>query len=169
MLQLFVCCANNVAAADCGDLSILGSKHASAADSTTAGDCRQQAGRCSDRVDRVSVCASVRVRACSCMCVCVCVRVSCACVCGMPACAIGACHVLCKCVRGCAVVVCVCVGWDLVMMCQFESRNGKRRNLYPCVPFSCEGDGFWPLKNLWRGRQNAETETRFRFDRPLTN
>ena len=29
---------------------MLGSKHASAADSTTAGDCRQQAGRCSDRV-----------------------------------------------------------------------------------------------------------------------
>ena len=53
---------------------MLGSKHASAADTTTVQDCRQQPGRCSDRVDRVSVCASVR--ACSC----VHVRVSCACV-----------------------------------------------------------------------------------------
>ena len=50
------------------------SMHASAADSTTANDCRQQPGRCSDRVDRVSVCASVRE------CSCVHVRVSCACV-----------------------------------------------------------------------------------------
>ena len=51
------------------------SMHASAADSTAVvQDCRQPAGQCSDRVDRVSVCASVR--ACSC----VHVRVSCACV-----------------------------------------------------------------------------------------
>ena len=79
---------------------MLKSKHASAADTTTVQDCRQQAGRCSDRVDRVSVCASVRARACSCMRVCVCVRVSCACVCAMPACAIGACHVPCAYVWG---------------------------------------------------------------------
>ena len=65
-----------------------GSMHASAADTTTVQDFRQQAGRCSDRVDRVSVCASVRARECSCMCVCVracvmCVRVCHACVCYM--------------------------------------------------------------------------------------
>ncbi len=64
---MFVCCANNGAA----DLSMLESMHASAAGSTTVQDCRQQAGRCSDRVDAASVCA----------CVCVCVRaVVCACV-----------------------------------------------------------------------------------------
>ena len=37
-----------------------GSMHASAADSTTVQDCRQQAGRCSDRVDAASMCACVR-------------------------------------------------------------------------------------------------------------
>ena len=86
---------------------MLGSKHASAADSTTVQDCRQQAGRCSDRVDAASMCACV----CACVrvvvCLCVCVRVSCACVCVrvMCACAICVCHVLCAYVWGCRVVV----------------------------------------------------------------
>jgi hypothetical protein len=30
--------------------------------------------------------------------------------------------------------------------------TGNRRNLFPCVPFSCEGDGFWSrffLSQFW--------------------
>ena len=83
---------------------MLKSKHASAADTTTVQDCRQQAGRCSDRVDRVCVCASVR--ACSC----VHVRASCACVRHVRALRVRVCHV-CVCCRRvpCAMCVCVCV------------------------------------------------------------
>ena len=51
---------------------MLKSKHASAADTTTVQDCRQQAGRCSDRVDAASMCACVRVVVCACVCACVC-------------------------------------------------------------------------------------------------
>ena len=68
------------------------SMRASAADSTTVQDCRQHAGRCSDRVDRVKVCASAR--ACSC----VHVRVSCACVRHVRALRVRVCHV-CVCCR----------------------------------------------------------------------
>ena len=70
------------------------SMRASAADSTAVQDCRQHAGRCSDRVDRVSVFASVRAHACSC----VHVRVSCACLR----------HVRCVCV--CVYAMCACGG-----------------------------------------------------------
>ena len=78
-----------------------GSMHASAADSTTVQDCRQQAGRCSDRVDRVSVCASVRVVACACVCACVChVRACVSCLRVLYACAMCVCYVLCAYVWG---------------------------------------------------------------------
>ncbi len=103
--SFFAACANS---AGCGDSSMPVSMRASA-DSATVQDCRQQPGRCSDRVDAASVCACVCERVRSCVCVCACVRVSCACVCVMCACAIGACHVLCACVWGYEVVVVVVV------------------------------------------------------------
>ena len=78
-----------------------GSMHASAADSTTVQDCRQQAGRCSDRVDAASVCASVRVRACSCVCLCARVRVSCACVCVCVMCHVCVCYRRVPCAMSC--------------------------------------------------------------------
>ena len=74
---------------------MLASSMRASADSTAVvQDCTQQPGRCSDRVDRVSVCASVGARECSCMCVCVRACVMCVCACVMPACAICVCHVL---------------------------------------------------------------------------
>jgi len=47
--------------------------------------------------------------------------------------------------------LCVCVcdeAWnrDLVKMIlptNSKCHNGNGRNLFPCVPFSCEEDGFW--------------------------
>ena len=52
---------------------MLASSMCASADSTAVvQDCTQQPGRCSDRVDRVSVCASVRVVVCACVSACVC-------------------------------------------------------------------------------------------------